>query len=130
MAFLSALSKEASVQATAQSIQPLYFSEIAEKRPSTRYGTKAYLSNFTKRVSTPESGTSWYSRSSSCFLLNGSRFPVSQGVRRSAILSPLLYSVFVDDLLAQLHQCGIGAIWLVPSTVPPQCTLTTSLSLC
>ena len=55
----------------------------------------------------------WYSRLSSCFLLKGSRsriFPISQGVRQGAILSLLLYSVFVDDLLAQLHDCGLGAM--------------------
>ncbi len=55
----------------------------------------------------------WYSRSSSCFLLKGEHsrvFRIQQGFRQGAILSPLLYSVFVDDLLAQLDDCGLGAM--------------------
>ena len=55
----------------------------------------------------------WYSRSSSCFLLKGKRsrvFSIKQGVRQGAILSPLLYSVYVDALLVQLDECCLGAM--------------------
>ena len=69
----------------------------------------------------------WYSHSSSsCYLLNGERsrvFRIRQGVRQGAILSPLLYSVYVDDFLAQLDD---GAIWLALSTVHPPCMQMTS----
>ena len=54
----------------------------------------------------------WYT-SSSCSVLqcgNHSRsFPILQGVRQGAILSPLLYSIFVDDLLNTLDHSGLGA---------------------
>ena len=36
-------------------------------------------------------------------------FPILQGVRQGAILSPLLYSIFVDDLLNTLDHSGLGA---------------------
>ena len=54
----------------------------------------------------------WYT-SSSCSVLqcgNHSRsFPTLQGVRQGAILSPLLYCIFVDDLLNTLQLSGLGA---------------------
>ena len=54
----------------------------------------------------------WYT-SSSCSVLqcgNHSRsFPILQGVHQGAILSPLLYSIFVDDLLNTLDHSGLGA---------------------
>ena len=37
-------------------------------------------------------------------------FPLRQGVRQGAILSPLLYSVFVDELLDILSESGYGAM--------------------
>ena len=53
----------------------------------------------------------WYT--SSCSVLqcgNHSRaFPISQGVCQGAILSPLLYSIFVDDLLNTLDHSGLRA---------------------
>ena len=55
---------------------------------------------------------SWYSHSSSSVLLNGAAskpFPILQGVRQGAILSPLLYSVYVDELLDLLKESGLGA---------------------
>ena len=38
-----------------------------------------------------------------------SEFPVLQGVRQGAILSPLLYCIFVDELLDNLRASGYGA---------------------
>ena len=53
----------------------------------------------------------WYSSSTSAVLWNShiSRsFRIRQGVRQGAILSPLLYSSFVDGLLDQLSASGHG----------------------
>ena len=53
----------------------------------------------------------WYSSSTSAVLWNSciSRsFRIRQGVRQGAILSPLLYSSFVDGLLDQLSTSGHG----------------------
>lgn len=43
----------------------------------------------------------WYSNISR-------KFSLKQGIRQGAILSPLLYSVFVDELLDQLCNSGLG----------------------
>ena len=43
----------------------------------------------------------WYAQTSDSF-------PVRQGVFQGAVLSPLLYSIFVNDLLAQLQSSGFG----------------------
>ena len=53
----------------------------------------------------------WYENLSSAVLWQSSlsrSFPIKQGVRQGAILSPLLYSVFVDDLLMTLQKSGYG----------------------
>ena len=53
----------------------------------------------------------WYENLSSAVLWQSSlsrSFPILQGVRRGAILSPLLYSVFVDELLVTLQNSGYG----------------------
>ena len=53
----------------------------------------------------------WYATSSCSVLLNGSvssEFPILQGVRQGAILSPLLYSIFVDELLDHLQASSAG----------------------
>ena len=53
----------------------------------------------------------WYRNSTSAVLWNSciSRsFNIQQGVRQGAILSPLLYSLFVDSLLDQLTSSGHG----------------------
>ena len=56
--------------------------------------------------------SNWYSNSSSCILLDGissRNFRVLQGVRQGAILSPLLYSIYVDELLDSLVSSNLGA---------------------
>ena len=53
-----------------------------------------------------------YSNATSLVLSSGSHsnpFPLHQGVRQGAILSPLLYSIFVDELLDILYHSGCGA---------------------
>ena len=34
---------------------------------------------------------------------------ISQGVKQGAVLSPLLYSLYVNDLLVELENSGLGA---------------------
>ena len=54
-----------------------------------------------------------YSKASSSVLHSGAHshtFPLLQEVRQGAILSPLLYSIFVDELLDILSQSGYGAM--------------------
>ena len=82
------------------------------RKPSTQSGTKDCLSNYITKASQPESGiyilNNWYT----CSVLqcgNHSRpFPTLQGVCQGAILSPLLYCIFVDDLLSTLELSGLG----------------------
>ena len=53
----------------------------------------------------------WYNCQSSSVLWNSStsrQFSIKQGVRQGAILSPLLYSIYVDELLAKLTASGLG----------------------
>ena len=38
-------------------------------------------------------------------------FSVANGVRQGGVLSPLLFTVYIDDLLSQLEDAGIGCYW-------------------
>ena len=53
----------------------------------------------------------WYSDLGCCVVWNhavGQSFPVKCGVRQGGILSPYLFSVYVDDLIDQLRRSGYG----------------------
>ena len=88
--------------------KPLLLSWMSVK-PSTLSGIRVFLSNFIKKASTTEFGISSSTGMPPppCSVhLNGSvssEFPILQGVRQGAILSPLLYSIFVDELLDHLQ---------------------------
>ena len=69
----------------------------------------------------------WYNCQSSSVLWDSStsrKFSIKQGVRQGAILSPLLYSIYVDELLDKLTVRS-GEFLLVEYTVAHQCTLMT-----
>ena len=54
---------------------------------------------------------SWYSGLGCCVVRNhalGNSFPVKCGVRQGGILSPYLFSVYMDDLIDQLRRSGYG----------------------
>ena len=64
-----------------------------------------------KRSTPPEIWHNWYSCSTASVLWNNSQssqFALCQGVRQGAILSPLLYSIFVDNLLISLSSSSFG----------------------
>ena len=53
----------------------------------------------------------WYSRQQLCVRWNSSLsvpFSVSNGVRQGSILSPFLFSVYVEGLLVELSKSGVG----------------------
>ena len=53
----------------------------------------------------------WYRHLQSCIKWSGGfsePFPIHQGVRQGALLSPLLYSLFINDLLSDLEESGVG----------------------
>ena len=38
-------------------------------------------------------------------------FSISNGVRQGGVLSPILFTVYIDELLQQLKQLGVGCFW-------------------
>lgn len=53
----------------------------------------------------------WYNRLQSSVVWEGSvsrQFAIKQGVRQGAVLSPLLYAIFTNDLLFDLERSGMG----------------------
>ena len=38
-------------------------------------------------------------------------FPISNGVRQGGVLSPILFTIYIDDLLDNLRNCGVGCFW-------------------
>jgi len=57
---------------------------------------------------------SWYKDQRMCVRWDGSfldSFCVSNGVRQGGVLSPILFTIYVDDLLEDLSKLGIGCYW-------------------
>ena len=53
----------------------------------------------------------WYSKQEICIQCGyetSSCFSISNGVRQGGILSPVLFSIYMDDLIVVLLQSGIG----------------------
>ena len=56
----------------------------------------------------------WYSKQTMSTKWKSSRsesFGVSNGVRQGGVLSPILFTVYVDDLLQDLERAGAGCYW-------------------
>ncbi len=56
----------------------------------------------------------WYRDHRMCVRWNNSlsqTFPVSNGVRQGGVLSPILFTIYVDDLLCGLERLGVGCHW-------------------
>lgn len=57
---------------------------------------------------------SWYSDQSVMVLWDktiSTDFSISNGVRQGGVLSPILFTVYIDELLQQLEQLGVGCFW-------------------
>ena len=56
----------------------------------------------------------WYSSQSCIVSWDGSvstPFSISNGVRQGGVLSPVLFTVYMDILLNMLKDCGVGCYW-------------------
>ena len=57
---------------------------------------------------------SWYSDQLVSVRWNSAHsetFSVANGVQQGGVLSPILFTVYIDDLLSQLEDAGIGCYW-------------------
>ena len=57
---------------------------------------------------------SWYTDQKLCVSWNkklSDKFSVSNGVRQGGVLSPILFTVYIDDLLLELEKNGVGCYW-------------------
>jgi hypothetical protein len=55
----------------------------------------------------------WYSETESVVLVDGEEtrpFKLRQGVKQGSVLSPVLYAVFLDGVVAELKQRGLGVV--------------------
>ena len=61
--------------------------------------------------------SSWYStqnlsvRWRNALSAGSSPFTVSNGVRQGGVLSPVLFSIYLDELLLKLESTGVGCFW-------------------
>ena len=56
----------------------------------------------------------WYSQQKVSVRWNKSssdKFSISNGVRQGGVLSPILFTIYLDDLLLELERAGVGCYW-------------------
>ena len=57
---------------------------------------------------------SWYKEQRMCVRWGSTfsdSFPVANGVRQGGVLSPILFTLYMDDLLMDLKNKGVGCFW-------------------